>query len=79
MKTILVAMIVLAVIGCTSSREIQVEMVRVELIKIDTVFRHEAELKQLTWKDQDNVRYISFADLNHAYVLGLRSTVMRHR
>jgi hypothetical protein len=79
MKTILAAIGLVAVIGCNTGKEIQVEMVQAELIRIDTVFRQPNERKQLTWRDQDNIEYISFVSMNHTYPLGISMIVMRAR
>jgi hypothetical protein len=79
MKTLLVAMSCAAAIGCGSTKEIQVEMVRAELVRIDTVFRRPDTKQQLTWKDQDNIRYISFAAMDQTFPLGISMVVMRTR
>lgn len=81
MKTILIAMIVLAAAGCANLRETQqVDMVKVHVIKVDTVLRHPDPLKQLTWKDQDNIEYISYVSIhNLTYVVGSTMYVMRKR
>ena len=82
MKTILVALALLAAIGCTNSyREIQqVDMVKAELVKIDTIWRHPERVKQLTWKDNDDIRYISYVSIyNEVYAIGSSMYVMRRR
>lgn len=79
MKTILVVIAFMAITGCATEKEIQVEMVQAELIKIDTVFRNPNERKQLTWRDQDNIQYISFIPMNQTYLLGVSMVVMRTR
>jgi hypothetical protein len=79
MKTILVAIGIVAVTGCTSPKQIQVELVNAELIKIDTIFRQTNDLKQLTWKDKDQIQYVSFAAMNEVYPIGTRMLVMRTR
>lgn len=82
MKTTLVAIALLAVIGCTNSfREIQqVDMVKAELVKIDTIFRHPEKVKQLTWKDSDDIQYISYVSIyNEVYGIGSSMYVMRKR
>ena len=82
MKTTLVALALWATIGCTSAyREIQeVDMVMAELVRIDTVFRHPEQKKQLTWKDSDDIQYISYVSLhNDQYSLGTSIYVMRKR
>lgn len=79
MKTILAAVSFIAIIGCSTQKEIQVEMVQAELIKIDTVFRQPKEQKLLTWRGQDNVEYISFVSMNQTYSLGTSMMVLRTR
>ena len=79
MKIILAVMGCVAIIGCNTGKEIQVEMVQAELIKIDTVFRQPNEKKQLTWRDQNNIEYISFVSMDHTYPLGMSMLVMRTR
>lgn len=79
MKTILAALSFVAVTGCASTKEIQVEMVQAELIKIDTVFRQPYGKKQLTWRDKDNIEYKSFVSMDQTYPLGISMIVMRTR
>ena len=78
MKTIL-AVLLIAITGCYTSKEIEVEMVQAELVKIDTVTRHPDTQKMLTWRDQDDIDYISYASMHENYSLGLRMLVMRRR
>lgn len=79
MKTILgiVGLVLLA--GCSTHREIQVEMVTAELVKIDTVYRQPNEQKLLTWRDKDNIEYVSFIPMNQNFILGSTMTVLRTR
>ena len=81
MKTILAAMIVLAAGSCTNLRQAQqINMVRVQVIKVDTVMRHPDPLKQLTWKDQDDMEYISYVSIhNLTYIVGSSMYLMRKR
>lgn len=79
MKTILMAVVIMAAVGCTSSKPIQMEMVRAQLVKIDTVFRQQNEKKLLTWRDQDNIEYVTFAAMSQTYPLGVSVLVMRAR
>jgi hypothetical protein len=80
MKTILVvAMSLMAIFGCRVEKDIQVEMVRAELIKIDTVFRSPKTLQLLTWKDRDDVRYISYESLERSFIVGTSMLVMRYK
>jgi hypothetical protein len=80
MKTFLLGMSVLAVASCTSVKEVQVELIQAQLIKIDTVHRQPNEYRQqLTWKGQDNIEYISFVSMDQAYPLGISLLVMKTR
>jgi uncharacterized protein YcfL len=81
MKTVLVVFVVLlVVIGCRSTREINVEMVSAQLIKIDTVFRGSNEPKQqLTWRDKDDIEYVSLVSMSRLYPLGLTMNLLRQR
>ena len=82
MKTTLVALAMLAAIGCTHSfREIQqADMVKAEVVKIDTIWRHPERVKQLTWKDTDSIRYITYVSIyNEMYSVGSSMYVIRKR
>jgi hypothetical protein len=81
MKTILVALALWVTIGCTSYRELQqIDMVQVQVVKIDTIWRHPGQMKQLTWKDSDDIEYISFVSLgNEVYSLGSSMYVLKKR
>jgi len=82
MKTILVVLSLWATIGCVSSyREIQqADMVKVQVIKIDTIFRHPEKVKQLTWKDSDDIQYITYVSIyNELYSIGSSMYAMRKR
>jgi len=46
MKTILTVAIGIALFSCSTPREFQAEMVKAELVKIDTVFRYADPPKQ---------------------------------
>jgi len=80
MKTILVAIAFVVAVGCSSVPPLQVEMVKAELVKIDTIFRQEYEKKQLTWRDlNNNIEYVSFVSMHETYPLGTTIFVMRTR
>lgn len=79
MKTFLFTLSLAAAIGCTSSKEIQVELVKAELIKIDTVYRQPNERKMLTWRDDHNIEYVSFVSMHQSYALGTSMLVLRQR
>jgi hypothetical protein len=82
MKTLLVAIAFAgaAAAGCTSTRDIQVEMVNAQLVKIDTVYRQSTqEQQQLTWRDRNNVEYTSYVSMNQHYPIGMTMVVLRQR
>ena len=79
MKTTIVAMIIIAVLGCSPGKDIQVEFVNAKLIKIDTVQRFTTYEKVLTWQDTDNIRYISYLPMKRHVAVGMEMIVMRRR
>ena len=79
MKTILVAMIIIALIGCSAGKDIQVEFVTAKLIKIDTVQRFTEYEKVLTWQSDDNIRYTSRLPMKKQVFVGMQFLVMRRR
>ena len=80
MKTLLVlAMIIIAVLGCRTGKDIQVEFVYAKLIKIDTVQRFTEYEKVLTWLDDDNIRYTSYLPMKKKVAVGMQVLVMRRR
>jgi len=81
MKTILVAMSLLAATGCANLREMQqVDIVEAKVVKIDTIIRHLDPLQQITWKDQDDIQYISYTSLyDKTFQVGSIMYVMRKR
>ncbi len=79
MKTLILILGLAALGSCYSHRELQVEVVNAELVKIDTVYRMNDQQKQLTWKCNDNIEYVSYASLKSQYIVGTRMTVFRTR
>lgn len=87
MKKMFFALGVLTLGGCYSAKQFQVEMANAELIKIDTVMRYDISPmesswkreQQLTWVDDYNNRYVSYASLKQQYTVGTRITVLRSR
>ncbi len=63
--------------GCAAEKEVQADLVNVELIKIETVERYpNVEQKLLTWKDENNVKYITFQPMSADYKIGTFMKVM---
>ena len=81
MKTILIAMSLLATVGCANMHEVQqVDMVIAKVVRIDTVFRGPDSRKAVTWKDQDEIQYLTYVSLdNDVYKIGSIMYVMRKR
>ena len=49
--------------SCYFQKEVQVERVNVELVKVDTIFRTNGLMKVLTWKTPSNLSYFSLEPL----------------
>jgi vesicle coat complex subunit len=82
MKTTLAAIAFIAMImmACGPSREVNVEMVNAQLVKVDTIYRSSDNPKQqLTWRDSDNIEYISIVSMNRSYPLGVVMSMLRPR
>jgi hypothetical protein len=54
--------------SCNSSKEIQVERVNVQLVRVDTIYRQSGYLKILTWQTTDRLRYLSIEPLSASYM-----------
>jgi hypothetical protein len=77
---LMAASLVAFITGCTAENEIQMNMADVQLVKIDTIQRYpNASEKLLTWKDENQVRYITFVPLETYYPLGARMKIMVKR
>ena len=80
MKTILLSLLFAAgVTGCYTAKEIEVEMVQAQLIRIDTVSPHPDQKQNLTWRDQDDNDYVSYEPMYVNYLVGSRMLIMRRR
>lgn len=81
MKTIIFLLVIMALAGCFSRREIQVEMVSAQLVRIDTIYRYAGyeSKQQLTWRDNENTEYVSYAPMQASYIVGSRVAVLRSR
>ncbi len=76
MKALLVLLGTL-IYSCGAEKEVQASMVDVQLVKIDTVDRYpNHEQKLLTWRDENNINYITFEPMNNHYKLGDLMKVM---
>jgi hypothetical protein len=85
MKTLLLIAVMAILCGCYSQKEIQVDMVRVKLVKIDTVYRYDNNsynddrIQQFTWQDDRNIEYVSFASMQTNYIVGTNIMFLRKR
>jgi hypothetical protein len=78
MKAVIALIGIVTFLACGTVREVEVDFVSTELVKIDTVFRYPNNYEQvLTWKSaENNVQYVSYDSLNKSYSLGARMLVM---
>ena len=66
--------------SCSGPHEVQAEMVSAQLVKIDTAFRYETNPRQmLTWRDNNDVEYVTYAPLANSFLLGSRMVVLVKR
>jgi hypothetical protein len=81
MKTLLLGLAVVAAGGCYSSRELQAEMVRTELIRIDTINRYSTipQKQLLTWRDSYNLEYTTIVPMEETYIVGTKMIMLRPR
>ena len=77
MKTFFILAAIAAFCSCTVRKQVQVEMVNAELIKIDTIHRYQNTEYQLTWRDKYNIDYVTFTPVY--YSLGTRVMVFVRR
>lgn len=76
MKTVLSAAAAIFILtGCYSFKEVQMEMLKAELVRIDTVYRYERQEQVLTWKSEKNTRFVSYAALGPVFTVGSKVTV----
>ncbi len=80
MKTLLLMLSGTLVYACSTQKEVQVNVIDVELVKIETIQRYpDVEKKLLTWRDNNNVDYITYAPSSAKYTLGTLMKVMVRR
>ena len=80
MKTFLGLIAIAAICSsCFTHRDLQVDLISAELVKIDTIVRHTQQEQQLTWRDDSRMEYVSYADMNRSFRIGTRMTVFRTR
>jgi hypothetical protein len=79
MKTILLGGLVMTLFGCYADKQLELQTVNVQLVKIDTVYRHPVNEQALTWQTDDNIRYISYEPMDKSFIIGSRFTVMMRK
>ena len=79
MKTILAVAVIAALYSCSSPQELQAEMISAQLVKIDTAFRNSSPTQMLTWRDDHDVNYVTYAPLNNVFLLGSKMIVLVKR
>ena len=66
--------------GCTMQKQVQVRIVEVQLIKIEPIHRNPSRDEMLlTWKDEDNVEYVSFEPMDNHISIGSKMKMMVRR
>lgn len=79
----LAGVIMLGLAGCYTQRDLEAEMVRAELIRIDTVQRYLHNIatpqKQLTWRDSDNLQFITYVPMHMYFAVGTSMTMLKTR
>jgi hypothetical protein len=77
MKTPLLLSVIATLSYCTPTQEVQMSVIDVELIKIDTVDRYRAASHLVfTWRGMDKVDYITYEPITRKYSIGSWSKVM---
>ena len=79
MKKIGVVLVATVVCSCSAERQIQVDMLGAELVKIDTIYRYPGNEQMLVWKAANNVEYVSYAPITKQFHVGTNVTVMVRR
>jgi hypothetical protein len=76
----LMAATIAVFVGCAGEKQIQMNLTDVQLVKIDTIRRYpENAQKLLTWRDENNINYVTFVSLEIYYTVGARMKVMVKR
>ena len=83
MKTLLAGVLLLTLAGCYTNRELEADMVRAEVIRIDTIQRYHHNIatkqKQITWRDSDNLEYVTYVPMYAYYAIGSSMTMLKPR
>jgi hypothetical protein len=80
MKTLVLLVLAGCTFGCSSQKEIQMNLSEVELVRIDTVRRYNTGSEQLlTWRSPENISYVTFEPMHIRYSVGEKMKVMVRR
>ncbi|MGZ3844600.1 MAG: hypothetical protein ACXVLT_09695 [Flavisolibacter sp.] len=80
MKKVLPIVLSAIVISCGTSKEVQMDLTDVQLVKIDTIQRFpNNNEKILTWQDDNHMSYVTFVPMEVYYKVGARMKVMMRR
>jgi hypothetical protein len=77
MKTVITLILCAVLFSCSLNREIQADIVDVQLVKIDTIQRYpNMRQKLLTWKSATNVAYVTYEPMSSRFTVGSKMKVM---
>jgi hypothetical protein len=80
MKKLLPIVLAAFTVGCGTSKEVQMDLTDVKLVKIDTIQRYPNNTEKiLTWQDDNHLNYVTFVPMEVYYALGARMKVMMKR
>lgn len=80
MKKVLPIVLAAFAVGCGTSREVQMDLTDVQLVKIDTIQRYPNDNEKiLTWQDDNHMSYVTFVPMEVYYAVGARMKVMMRR
>lgn len=79
MKTIAVAFAAFLFVACSAQRDVQVEMVQAQLIRVDTLYRNSGYVQLLTWRSDQRMQFVHYADMKARYPVGARMLVLLPR
>ena len=81
MKTLLIVFGIVLFSSCVATKDNQVDVMKAQLIKIDTVVRYPNQKQQLlTWRLTDsNMEYFSYAPIASVYSVGLHVMVLMRK
>ena len=79
MKTLLPLLSMLVLAGCFAEKKIEADMVNVQLVKIDTLYRFPNAQLALTWLSDKNVSYVTYEPLSKNFKVGSTMKVMMPR